>query len=71
MVFTTQERCFSDNAFKVACSDGNFDSKQSHLTRPWFDTPADLACKAGKKCTNYAPLLVPPAAVQGHRLRPA
>ncbi|OSZ61769.1 hypothetical protein OQI_03400 [Streptomyces pharetrae CZA14] len=55
MVFTTQERCFSDNAFKVACSDGNFDSKQSHLTRPWFDTPADLACRAGKKCTNYAP----------------
>ncbi|MGW0827849.1 polymorphic toxin-type HINT domain-containing protein [Streptomyces sp. NPDC002845] len=55
MVFTTAERCFYDPALNVNCTKANFDSKQSHLTRPWFDTPADLACKAGAKCATYAP----------------
>ncbi|MFD8966406.1 RHS repeat-associated core domain-containing protein [Streptomyces sp. NPDC059568] len=54
MVFTTGERCFDDDK-EWKCSNSNFDSKQSHLTRPWFDTPADLACKADKKCSTYAP----------------
>ncbi|WP_308050725.1 ricin-type beta-trefoil lectin domain protein [Streptomyces sp. TRM72054] len=55
VAFTAQERCFGDNVFKVACSDTNFKSKQSHLTRPWFDTPADLHCATGGKCSTYAP----------------
>ncbi|MFD9319352.1 ricin-type beta-trefoil lectin domain protein [Streptomyces sp. NPDC060053] len=55
MRFHAAERCFDDNAFKVACSESNFDSKQSDRTRPWFDTPADLSCEAGKKCQTYAP----------------
>ncbi|MFF5185529.1 DNA/RNA non-specific endonuclease [Streptomyces sp. NPDC000345] len=53
--FTARERCFEDPALNVACSNSNFDSKQSDQTRPWFDTPADLACASGKKCTTYAP----------------
>ncbi|MFF4658139.1 ricin-type beta-trefoil lectin domain protein [Streptomyces sp. NPDC001381] len=53
--FTARERCFEDPALNVACSNTNFDSKQSDQTRPWFDTPADLACATGKKCTTYAP----------------
>ncbi|MFE7930345.1 ricin-type beta-trefoil lectin domain protein [Streptomyces sp. NPDC057456] len=55
MRFHAAERCFDDNAFKVACSGANFDSKQSDRTRPWFDTPADLSCESGKKCQTYAP----------------
>ncbi|WP_327316922.1 polymorphic toxin-type HINT domain-containing protein [Streptomyces sp. NBC_01235] len=55
MRFHAAERCFDDNAFKVDCSDTNFDSKQSDRTRPWFDTPADLSCESGKKCQTYAP----------------
>ncbi|MFJ6738124.1 RHS repeat-associated core domain-containing protein [Streptomyces sp. NPDC091279] len=55
MNFTAKERCFEDNSLKVECSEANFDSKQSDRTRPWFDTPADLACVSGKKCTTYAP----------------
>ncbi|WP_460068204.1 ricin-type beta-trefoil lectin domain protein [Streptomyces sp. YKOK-I1] len=53
--FNARERCFDDPALNVACSNTNFDSKQSDQTRPWFDTPADLACTSGKKCTTYAP----------------
>ncbi|MCX4763981.1 polymorphic toxin-type HINT domain-containing protein [Streptomyces sp. NBC_01275] len=55
MLFTARERCFDDPALNVECSDANFDSKQSDRTRPWFDTPADLACATGKKCSTYAP----------------
>ncbi|SEE21224.1 intein N-terminal splicing region/RHS repeat-associated core domain-containing protein [Streptomyces sp. 3213] len=55
MKFNTRERCFEDPALNVACSNDNFDSKQSDRTRPWFDTPADLACATGKKCGTYAP----------------
>ncbi|MBG0855073.1 ricin-type beta-trefoil lectin domain protein [Streptomyces spinoverrucosus] len=55
MAFTAQERCLWDNVLKVPCTDTNFNSKQSHLTRPWFDTPADLACATGGKCSTYAP----------------
>lgn len=56
MNFTDQQRCFvKDGIWTWNCSDTNFDSKQSDLTRPWFDTPADLACKAGEKCATYAP----------------
>ncbi|WP_405820454.1 ricin-type beta-trefoil lectin domain protein [Streptomyces sp. NBC_01390] len=56
MKFTAQQRCFEkDGDWKWNCSDANFDSKQSYLTRPWFDTPADLACKTGAKCSTYAP----------------
>ncbi|MEU1182323.1 polymorphic toxin-type HINT domain-containing protein [Streptomyces sp. NPDC005820] len=53
--FNARERCFEDPALNVACSNTNFDSKQSDQTRPWFDTPADLACASGGKCTTYAP----------------
>ncbi|MFD7878192.1 ricin-type beta-trefoil lectin domain protein [Streptomyces sp. NPDC059766] len=53
--FNAAERCFEDSSLKVACSNSNFDSKQSDRTRPWFDTPADLACATGKKCSTYAP----------------
>ncbi|MFF3938263.1 ricin-type beta-trefoil lectin domain protein [Streptomyces phaeofaciens] len=53
--FNARERCFEDPALNVACSNSNFDSKQSDRTRPWFDTPADLACATGGKCTTYAP----------------
>ncbi|WP_240512600.1 polymorphic toxin-type HINT domain-containing protein [Streptomyces griseoruber] len=53
--FNARERCFEDPALNVACSNTNFDSKQSDQTRPWFDTPADLACATGKKCSTYAP----------------
>ncbi|MGW3651198.1 polymorphic toxin-type HINT domain-containing protein [Streptomyces sp. NPDC000878] len=56
MKFTAQERCFEkdgDNTWD--CSTTSFDSKQSYLTRPWFDTPADLACKTNAKCSTYAP----------------
>ncbi|MGW1715621.1 ricin-type beta-trefoil lectin domain protein [Streptomyces sp. NPDC002156] len=56
MKFTAQERCFEkdgDNTWD--CSNTSFDSKQSYLTRPWFDTPADLACKTNTKCSTYAP----------------
>ncbi|MFE2419003.1 RHS repeat-associated core domain-containing protein [Streptomyces hokutonensis] len=53
--FNASERCFDDPALNVACSNANFDSKQSDRTRPWFDTPADLACATGKKCGTYAP----------------
>ncbi|MGY1498622.1 ricin-type beta-trefoil lectin domain protein [Streptomyces sp. QTS52] len=56
MKFTAQERCFEkdgDNTWD--CSNTSFDSKQSYLTRPWFDTPADLACKTNAKCSTYAP----------------
>ncbi|MFE7972808.1 polymorphic toxin-type HINT domain-containing protein [Streptomyces shenzhenensis] len=55
MLFTAKERCFEDNSLKVECSEANFASKRSDRTRPWFDTPADLACASGKKCTTYAP----------------
>ncbi|MFE0452959.1 RHS repeat-associated core domain-containing protein [Streptomyces sp. NPDC058914] len=55
MKFNAGERCFDDPALNVACTNANFDSKQSDRTRPWFDTPADLACVAGKKCTTYGP----------------
>ncbi|GGR60218.1 RHS repeat-associated core domain-containing protein [Streptomyces aurantiogriseus] len=55
MKFTAKERCFDDPALNVECSNANFDSKQSDRTRPWFDTPADLACATGKKCTTYGP----------------
>ncbi|MFJ8142615.1 RHS repeat-associated core domain-containing protein [Streptomyces sp. NPDC096013] len=55
MKFNARERCFDDPALNVACSNANFDSKQSDRTRPWFDTPADLACATGKKCGTYAP----------------
>jgi RHS repeat-associated protein len=55
MKFNARERCFQDPALNVACSNANFDSKQSDQTRPWFDTPADLACASGGKCTTYAP----------------
>ncbi|MEV1062944.1 RHS repeat-associated core domain-containing protein [Streptomyces sp. NPDC050263] len=55
MVFNAAERCFDDPALNVACSNSNFDSKQSDRTRPWFDTPADLACATGKKCQTYSP----------------
>ncbi|MFF3893195.1 ricin-type beta-trefoil lectin domain protein [Streptomyces sp. NPDC001812] len=53
--FNARERCFDDPALDVACSNSNFGSKQSHRTRPWFDTPADLACATSGKCTTYAP----------------
>ncbi|WP_338683447.1 RHS repeat-associated core domain-containing protein [Streptomyces acidiscabies] len=55
MRFNAAERCFYDNALKVPCTSANFDSKQSDRTRPWFDTPADLACTTGSKCTTYTP----------------
>ncbi|WP_157968616.1 ricin-type beta-trefoil lectin domain protein [Streptomyces geranii] len=56
MNFTDQQRCFKDaGAGTPDCSDDNFDSKQSDRTRPWYDTPADLACAAGAKCSTYAP----------------
>ncbi|MGW1268551.1 ricin-type beta-trefoil lectin domain protein [Streptomyces sp. NPDC002491] len=55
MRFHAAERCFDGNSFNVACSESNFDSKQSDRTRPWFDTPADLSCEPGKKCQTYAP----------------
>ncbi|MFE9627026.1 polymorphic toxin-type HINT domain-containing protein [Streptomyces sp. NPDC006527] len=55
MKFNAKERCFDDPALNVECSNANFDSKQSDRTRPWFDTPADLACVSGKKCTTYGP----------------
>ncbi|MGW1716720.1 ricin-type beta-trefoil lectin domain protein [Streptomyces sp. NPDC002156] len=54
--FTAQQRCFKDAGVGTPeCSETNFDSKQSDLTRPWYDTPADLACETGKKCSTYAP----------------
>ncbi|MEU6229567.1 HYD1 signature containing ADP-ribosyltransferase family protein [Streptomyces sp. NPDC047042] len=52
MNFTALERCFTDDG---DCSNDSFDSKQSDRTRPWYDTPADLACLAGKKCSTYSP----------------
>ncbi|MGX9889113.1 RHS repeat-associated core domain-containing protein [Streptomyces sp. NPDC002276] len=55
IVFNAEERCFDDPALNVECSKANFDSKQSDRTRPWFDTPADLACATAGKCSTYAP----------------
>ncbi|MDX3753393.1 hypothetical protein [Streptomyces sp. AK08-02] len=56
MKFTAGERCFEEPGDKTPdCTEGNFDSKQSYLTRAWYDTPADLACEAGAKCSTYAP----------------
>ncbi|MGW3644952.1 ricin-type beta-trefoil lectin domain protein [Streptomyces sp. NPDC000878] len=54
--FTEEERCFKDPGVGTPeCSETNFDSKQSYLTRPWYDTPADLACETGAKCSTYGP----------------
>ncbi|MEH0423277.1 polymorphic toxin-type HINT domain-containing protein [Streptomyces sp. B21-083] len=56
MNFKAEQRCFvRDGIWTWNCSEANFDSKQSDRTRPWFDTPADLACEAGEKCSTYAP----------------
>ncbi len=54
--FTAEQRCFKDAGVGTPeCSETNFDSKQSDLTRPWYDTPADLACETGAKCSTYGP----------------
>ncbi|MET9436671.1 polymorphic toxin-type HINT domain-containing protein [Streptomyces sp. NPDC006551] len=51
--FTVAERCYTVGT--VACTEENFKSKDPGNYRPWFDTPADLRCEAGKKCWNAGP----------------
>ncbi|MFD8077149.1 polymorphic toxin-type HINT domain-containing protein [Streptomyces sp. NPDC059718] len=51
--FKVAERCYTVD--DVTCSDANFASKDPRNYRPWFDTPADLRCEAGKKCWNAGP----------------
>ncbi|MFF3565807.1 ricin-type beta-trefoil lectin domain protein [Streptomyces sp. NPDC002574] len=51
--FTVAERCYTVD--DVTCSEANFTSKDPRNYRPWFDTPADLRCQAGKKCWNAGP----------------
>lgn len=51
--FTVAERCYTVD--DVTCSEANFTSKDPRNYRPWFDTPADLRCEAGKKCWNAGP----------------
>lgn len=51
--FSVEERCYTVD--DVTCSETNFTSKDPRHYRPWFDTPADLRCEAGKKCWNAGP----------------
>ncbi|MFD7975630.1 ricin-type beta-trefoil lectin domain protein [Streptomyces sp. NPDC059071] len=51
--FSVLERCFPVDG--VTCSEANFTSTDPRNYRPWFDTPADLRCVAGKKCWNAGP----------------
>ncbi|WP_370416863.1 ricin-type beta-trefoil lectin domain protein [Streptomyces fradiae] len=51
--FTVAERCYTVGT--VTCTEANFTSKDPGQYRPWFDTPADLRCEAGKKCWNAGP----------------
>ncbi|MEU8523109.1 ricin-type beta-trefoil lectin domain protein, partial [Streptomyces sp. NPDC048577] len=51
--FSVKERCYTVGT--VDCSEANFTSKDPGKYRPWFDTPVDLRCEAGKKCWNAGP----------------
>ncbi|MFV2117310.1 ricin-type beta-trefoil lectin domain protein [Streptomyces sp. Act-28] len=51
--FKVAERCYAVG--HVTCSETDFTSKDPGDYRPWFDTPADLRCAAGKLCWTAGP----------------
>ncbi|MER5714160.1 ricin-type beta-trefoil lectin domain protein [Streptomyces sp. NPDC002132] len=56
--FKVEERCLPEGG--LACSDANFEDKDPGKYRIWYDTPADLNCKAvtstyTRKCWNAGP----------------
>ncbi|MEV8533938.1 ricin-type beta-trefoil lectin domain protein [Streptomyces sp. NPDC051211] len=51
--FSVEERCYAVGG--VTCSTENYESKDPRNYRPWFDTPVDLRCEAGKNCWNAGP----------------
>ncbi|MET9437715.1 ricin-type beta-trefoil lectin domain protein, partial [Streptomyces sp. NPDC006551] len=56
--FSVEERCFTENT--LTCTDANFTDKDPGKYRIWYDTPADLNCKAvtteyTRKCWNAGP----------------
>ncbi|MDV9187496.1 ricin-type beta-trefoil lectin domain protein [Streptomyces sp. SR27] len=51
--FDVAERCYTVDS--ITCTEANFTSKDPGNYRPWYDTPADLRCAAGKMCWNAGP----------------
>ncbi|MGW0466194.1 polymorphic toxin-type HINT domain-containing protein [Streptomyces sp. NPDC003027] len=56
--FSVEERCYTENT--LTCTDANFTDKDPGKYRIWYDTPADLNCKAvtstyTRKCWNAGP----------------
>ncbi|MFK4109783.1 ricin-type beta-trefoil lectin domain protein [Streptomyces sp. NPDC002176] len=55
--FNVDERCYTEGS--LTCSDTNFEDKDPGKYRIWYDTPADLRCKAADskhtKCWNAGP----------------
>ncbi|MFJ8666971.1 ricin-type beta-trefoil lectin domain protein [Streptomyces sp. NPDC093600] len=56
--FSVEERCYTEGT--LTCTDANFTDKDPGKYRIWYDTPADLNCKAvtstyTRKCWNAGP----------------